>query len=82
MSHYEDMEEYNPNQIEEQFIIDGDSVTKETYQSFKDLERQLAEARAKIKRQEKEIEKYLTRLQKSHEREEILQDQLKEQGDE
>ena len=47
MSHYEDMEEYNPNQIEEQFIIDGDSVTKETYQSFKDLERQLAEARGK-----------------------------------
>lgn len=49
MSHYEDMEEYNPNQIEEQFIIDGDSVTKETYQSFKDLERQLEEEKAKSK---------------------------------
>ena len=45
MSHYDEMEEYNPNQIEEEFIIDGDSVTKETYQSFKALERQLAEAR-------------------------------------
>jgi len=42
------MEEYNPNQIEEEFIIDGDSVTKETYQSFKALERQLAEAREEI----------------------------------
>jgi hypothetical protein len=47
------------------------------------LERKLEEAHLKHKRQEREIEKYLTRLQNSHEREEILQDkldQLKEKG--
>ena len=51
---------------------------------IKELERQLEEAKLKNKRQEREIEKYLTRLQKSHEREELLQEELnklKEKGE-